>query len=150
MFPPSQRIAVHMELYTEHDPGSAYGHLLHVRAQTLWPVARIRTAVGMTQVSVVADKRGRVKTEYRTEALAADQLLAGQHGVVVERTEVTARGTELHGRAWRLHGGSRAFSALVRRDDVGYTFDLGRLGDSWLRLDVRGDKLTGLSALSVG
>jgi hypothetical protein len=151
VLPPSDRIAVHLELYGVQDPASAYAQLLHVRANTLWPVARIAGAGGVvTQVSLLADRRGRVKTEYRVEGSEDGQLVTGQHGVTIDRVETSARGHELHGRAWHRTRGARAFSAVVRRDDIGYTFDLGKIGGHWLRLDVLGKRLTGFSALTEG
>lgn len=149
MLPPSERIAVHLELFRELEPNAFDPLTLHVRANVLWPVARIRAASGdVTQVSLLADRRGRVKTEYRNERSHESRLIAGQHGVTVDRVEQTLRGVELHGRAWHVAGDARAFSALVRRADVGYTFDLGKLGGHYLRLDVKGPLLTGLSAVS--
>ena len=151
VLPPSERIAVHLELYDRDDAASITTQCLHVRAGTLWPVARIASAKGaMTQVSLLADRRGRVKVEYRNESTQESMIVAGQHGVTIDRTESTARGLELHGRAWHIAGGGRAFSALVRRSDVGYTFDLGKVGGHWIRLDVLGSTLTGLSAVSEG
>lgn len=156
VLPPSDRIAVHLQLFHEQDPATTIDQLLHVRANTLWPVARMRNAAGqVTQVSLLADRRGRVKTEYRAEGTNVSQLIAAQHAVTLDRAERTARGVELHGRAWHLlsradASSARAFSALVRRDDIGYTFDLGKVGGHWLRVDVRGERLTGLSAVSAG
>lgn len=151
ILPPSERIAVHLDLFRESDPGVSDPMQLHVRANTLWPVARIRAASGdVTHVSLLADRRGRVKTEYRNERTHESQLIAGQHGVTLDRAEHTQRGVELHGRAWHVAGRARAFSALVRREDIGYTFDLGKVGGHYLRLDVRGPLLTGLSAVSEG
>jgi hypothetical protein len=151
ILPPSERIAVHLDLFRENDPGVSDRMQLHVRANTLWPVARIRASSGdVTHVSLLADRRGRVKTEYRNERTHESQLIAGQHGVTLDRAENTQRGMELHGRAWHVAGGTRAFSALVRRADVGYTFDLGKVGGHYLRLDVKGPLLTGLSAVSEG
>lgn len=151
VLPPSERIAVHLELYGQDNPASITTQRLHVRAGTLWPVARIPSAKGaMTQVSLLADRRGRVKVEYRNESTQESMIVAGQHGVMLDRTESTTRGLELHGRAWHIAGGARAFSALVKRSDVGYTFDLGKIGGHWMRLDVRGSTLTGLSAVSEG
>ena len=155
VLPPSERIAVHLELYGQDNPASITTQRLHVRAGTLWPVARIASSQGatkgaMTQVSLLADRKGRVKVEYRNESTQESMIVAGQHGVTIDRTESTARGLELHGRAWHIAGGGRAFSALVRRNDVGYTFDLGKVGGHWIRLDVLGSTLTGLSAVSEG
>ncbi len=158
VLPPSDRIAVHLALYTENDPGSTVEQTLHLRANTLWPVARLRAAGGaITQVSVIADRRGRVRREYRTEMpspiaaeAAGGALFAGQHGVVVDRAATTPRGIEIHGRAWHVGGDGRAFSALVRRTDVGYTFDLGKLAGHWLRVELQGSRLLGLSAVSEG
>ena len=151
VLPPSERIAVHLELYGQDNPASITAQCLHVRAGMLWPVARIQSAQGaMTQVSVLADRRGRVKVEYRNESTQESMIVAGQHGVTLDRTESTTRGLELHGRAWHIGGGARAFSALVKRSDVGYTFDLGKVGGHWIRLDVLGSTITGLSAVSEG
>ncbi len=150
VLPPSPRIAVHMALYGERDPGNPDDQLLHIRVGTLWPVARIRTPMGTTQVSVIVDRRARVRTEYRTEAHAADQLVAGQYGVMLDRSVTTPRGVEIVGRAWQVNGATRTFTALVPREDMIYTFDLGRFGKTSLRLDVLGDKLTGLSAVAAG
>jgi hypothetical protein len=124
--------------------------VLHLRANTLWPVARIRRADGETTlVSVITDKRGRVRREYRAvEPSDGATLFAGQHGVVLDRSEETRRGLEVHGRAWHVGGDGRAFSALVHRKDIGYTFDLGKLAGHWLRIDLQGGQLRGLSAVS--
>jgi hypothetical protein len=165
LLPPSDRIAVHLAFYAASDPASSFEQTLHLRANTLWPVARIRGATGLiTQVSVVADRRGRVRREYRAEAPSLDAsalslargldtsgaLFAGQHGVVLDRSETTRRGLEVHGRAWHVSGDGRAFSALVHRTDVGYTYDLGKLAGHWLRIDLHGSQLIGLSAVSEG
>ena len=151
VLPPSDRIAVHVQLYSASDPSFAHDQILHMRANVLWPVAKIRAASGIiTQVSLVADKRGRVRREYRVEQEGLQQLTVGHHGVILDRTVATDRGTELHGRAWHQGGAGRAFAALVRRRDIGYTFDLGKLGGHWLRLDVQGDRLLGFSAVSEG
>ena len=151
VLPPSNRIAVHLKMYSEMDPSSAYDQILHMRANVLWPVAKIRAASGaITQVSVIADRRGRVRREYRVERQGESQLVVGHHGVTLDRIEATRRGVELHGRAWHLGGAGRSFAALVQRSDIGYTFDLGKLGGHWLRMDVRGERLLGLSAVSEG
>jgi hypothetical protein len=150
VLPPSERIAIHLALYGERDPRNPDEQMLHIRTGTFWPVARIRTATGSTQVSVMADRRARVRTEYRTEVHGADQIVAGQHVVSLDRRVVTPRGVELQGRAWQVNGGVRAFSALVERQDLACTFNLGKIGSSTLRLDVQGDKLTGLSVVAAG
>ena len=118
VLPPSDRIAVHLAMYAAQDPASSSEQTLHLRANVLWPVARMRAAGGgITQVSLIADRRGRVRTEYRTEStgpralapqeggaasLSGTSLFAGQHGVALDRSETTRRGLELHGRAWHV------------------------------------------------
>jgi hypothetical protein len=149
LLPPSDRIAVHAQLYSEQDPSAYQDLIVHLRANVLWPVARVRSSSGgITQVSLIADRRGRVRREYRVEQPGTRELTAGPHGVILDRGCATPRGLELHGRAWHASGEGRAFSALVHRTDIGYTLDLGKLGGHWLRLDVRGDELLGLSAVS--
>ena len=151
LLPPSDRIAVHLQLYAANDPSDAYDSILCVRPNVLWPVAKLRTAAGaIAQVSVIADKRGRVRREYRIEQPGEQQLVVAHHGVKLDRALATKRGVELHGHAWHLGGERRSFAALVHRNDIGYTFDLGKLGGHWLRMDVRGDRLLGLSAVSDG
>jgi hypothetical protein len=151
VLPPSNRIAVHLQMYSEMDPGAAYDQILHMRANVLWPVAKLRAASGaLTVVSVIADRRGRVRREYRVERPGESQLVVGQHGVTLDRVQSTRGGVELQGRAWHRGGAGRAFAAVVHRTDIGYTFDLGKLGGHWLRMDVRGDQLLGLSAISEG
>jgi hypothetical protein len=149
VLPPSDRIAVHLQMYAADDPSSTFDQILHLRPNVLWPVAKIRAASGtITQVSVITDRRGRVRREYRVEQPVDNQLVVGHHGVTLDRVAADARGVELHGRAWHRAGGGRVFSALVQRNDIGYTFDLGKLGGHWLRMDVRGERLIGLSAVS--
>jgi hypothetical protein len=149
VLPPSNRIAVHLQMYSEMDPGSAYDQILHMRSNVLWPVAKMRTAGGgITQVSVIADKRGRVRREYRIEKPGESQLVVGHHGVTLDRIDSKGRGLELHGRAWHSSGSARSFAAVVHRSDMGYTFDLGKLAGHWLRMEVRGDQLLGLSTVS--
>src|SRR4029079_35264 len=85
VLPPSDRIAVHLQLYSQSDPASYYDQILHLRANVLWPVAKIRSATGViTQVSLVADRRGRVRREYRVEQPGQSQLLVAHHGVILD------------------------------------------------------------------
>jgi len=151
VLPPSDRIAVHLQLYGVSDPDKPIDQILHMRANVLWPVARMPSPQGgLSIVSLQADRKGRVRREYRVEEPGKSQLTVGHHGVILDSARRSARGIELHGRAWHQGGRGRAFAALVRRADVGYTLDLGKLGGHWLRLDVRGDRLLGLSAVSEG
>ena len=149
LLPPSDRIAVHLQLFSADDPERATDQILHLRPNVLWPVARLCSPTGaIAQVNLVADRRGRVRREYRVVQPGERRLVVGHHGVILDRVDSDATGVELHGRLWHAGEQGRAFAALIRRRDISYTLDLGKLGGHWLRLEVKGDSLLGFSAVS--